>query len=312
MAARSTARPSQTRSSSSRSRSPRKGTPKGSFLPPGALPLLQRRLKQAAGLAVVTLALLLVLALLTYTEGDPSLNAAGSEEVGNLMGPFGAVISDLLLQSVGGAAMLVAVVMVAWGGRLMTSATAVSRLWMRLLTLLAAVLMGAVALQALPAANEMALPAGLGGAAGTLLLERLAALPHVLGLSAAPLETAAALTAAALTALLTAHAMGLSWQEWVATGRSLRRAGSAVGEGGVRLGRAGGEMLSSLRDRREPSLGAPEDGESAPASPKQRRPSPSAAAPAARPARQAPADLVEAPAPRAQPARRDAPRESLP
>ncbi|MGA2887783.1 MAG: DNA translocase FtsK [Terracidiphilus sp.] len=68
-------------------------------------PTRSRPLNIFLGLMLVLAALLLLLALATYHSSDPSLNTASGEAgphaVGNWIGPFGASLSDLLLQWIG-------------------------------------------------------------------------------------------------------------------------------------------------------------------------------------------------------------------
>ena len=60
---------------------------------------------RGAGLALVLAAAAALLALLTYSSDDASLNNANLRDAGNLLGPLGAVAADLLLQLFGWAAL---------------------------------------------------------------------------------------------------------------------------------------------------------------------------------------------------------------
>ncbi len=72
-------------------------------------PTKNRRLNELAGFLLFVSAALLFLALVSYSPTDPSLNTAagvasqsqGSQSANNLIGLFGAMLSDLLLQSIG-------------------------------------------------------------------------------------------------------------------------------------------------------------------------------------------------------------------
>src|SRR5215813_9987229 len=66
-------------------------------------PTKNRRLNELIGFLLLVSATLLFLALASYSPLDPSLNTAGSQAGGarNWIGLFGAVLSDLLLQSAG-------------------------------------------------------------------------------------------------------------------------------------------------------------------------------------------------------------------
>ena len=67
-------------------------------------PTKNRRLNELAGFLLFVSAVLLFLALVSYSPTDPSLNTAaslGSQSANNWIGLFGAMLSDLLLQSIG-------------------------------------------------------------------------------------------------------------------------------------------------------------------------------------------------------------------
>src|SRR5712691_9783416 len=66
-----------------------------------------RRLFEGLGAALVLASLLLLLALLTYSPGDASLDTAADSPIRNYLGRDGALIADALVQSVGLAAYLV-------------------------------------------------------------------------------------------------------------------------------------------------------------------------------------------------------------
>src|ERR1700688_4636404 len=68
--------------------------------------ILRRRLSELAGLALITLALLAAIALATWSVQDPSLSHATQTPIRNLLGFPGAIFSDLAMQLLGLAAML--------------------------------------------------------------------------------------------------------------------------------------------------------------------------------------------------------------
>jgi DNA segregation ATPase FtsK/SpoIIIE, S-DNA-T family len=73
------------------------------FLTRAFTPTKNRRLNELIGFLLLASAALLFLALASYSPADPSLNTAGSlnRSANNWIGIFGAVISDLMVQSVG-------------------------------------------------------------------------------------------------------------------------------------------------------------------------------------------------------------------
>src|SRR5215472_13479397 len=79
-----------------------------------------RRLNELVGFLMFVSAALLFLALASYSPFDPSLNTAGSltaHAARNWIGLFGALISDILLQSIGICVFMVPVMIGLLGSR---------------------------------------------------------------------------------------------------------------------------------------------------------------------------------------------------
>src|ERR1051325_1023858 len=91
---------------------------KTAILPKGGGDVLRRRMMELVGAAVAGLGVVLLLALFTYSPGDPSLNHATGRAPHNTMGVPGAYIADLLLQTFGLAIVLVPVALITWGVRM--------------------------------------------------------------------------------------------------------------------------------------------------------------------------------------------------
>ncbi|HYP02445.1 MAG TPA: DNA translocase FtsK [Pyrinomonadaceae bacterium] len=64
-------------------------------------PQRNSRRNEIIAIALFALGMLLTLCLVFFNPNDPSLNSAGQEETRNLVGPVGAYVSDVMLQSVG-------------------------------------------------------------------------------------------------------------------------------------------------------------------------------------------------------------------
>src|ERR1700710_2139531 len=124
------------------------------------------------GLALACAGLALLIALASYDPHDPSLNTASSRETRNLVGPLGAVLADLLLQSFGVAAVLPGLTMLVWAWRIV-SRRGMGSVAIRLASLLGAIPVAAAVLASLASAGAMTWPtlAGPGGASGRLLAE---------------------------------------------------------------------------------------------------------------------------------------------
>jgi S-DNA-T family DNA segregation ATPase FtsK/SpoIIIE len=130
--------------------------------------ILRRRLSEIAGLALITLALLGAIALTTWSVQDPSLSHATQTPIHNLLGFPGAIFSDLAMQLLGLAAILLLMPEALLGWRLL-SHKPIGGKW-RGLVWIAATLLAAGFASTLPRVGSWPLPTGLGGASGDALL----------------------------------------------------------------------------------------------------------------------------------------------
>jgi S-DNA-T family DNA segregation ATPase FtsK/SpoIIIE len=169
--------------------------------------ILRRRLSEIAGLALITLALLGSIALATWSVQDPSLSHATQTPVHNLLGLPGAIFSDLAMQLLGLASVMLLAPELLLGWRLL-SHRPVGEKWRALLWIVATFLAAAFA-STLPRSGAWPLPTGLGGVFGDALLHATAMVLH------APLTGMKLLTASALsgiaTALAVVLAIGIGW-----------------------------------------------------------------------------------------------------
>ena len=181
------------------------------LLPPGIGDFLRRRMFELSGLALIALAVLLVLSLITFDSTDPSLNTAGGGAVNNLLGYPGAVMSDIALQTFGLATGLIVIVLIAWGLRLMRR-QAVPRAVIRIAGLLLALMVAALTFAAIPVPDSWPLTPGLGGLVGRQISVWLAAMGDGRGVLTDPMVIG--LVAGALTLTATVWLMGFSLAEW--------------------------------------------------------------------------------------------------
>jgi S-DNA-T family DNA segregation ATPase FtsK/SpoIIIE len=165
--------------------------------------VLARRLRECCGLALVLLAILAATALATWSVHDPSLSHATTARVRNWLGVPGAIVSDLLMQLFGLAAIVVVLPLATWGWRLVTHRVLARERWRVLAWLLSAVLAAGFA-SAVPHNAAWPLPCGLGGVVGDYFLR----LPtFVVGGNLAGSQR---LTIAVLLALLTAVSLAVA------------------------------------------------------------------------------------------------------
>jgi DNA segregation ATPase FtsK/SpoIIIE, S-DNA-T family len=130
--------------------------------------ILRRRLSELAGLALITLALLAAIALATWSVQDPSLSHATQTPVRNLLGFPGAIFSDLAMQLLGLAAIMLLAPEILLGWRLL-SHRPVGEKWRGIVWILATFFAAAFA-STLPHLGSWPLPTGLGGVFGDALL----------------------------------------------------------------------------------------------------------------------------------------------
>jgi S-DNA-T family DNA segregation ATPase FtsK/SpoIIIE len=145
--------------------------PKTSILPEGGRDFLRRRMMEVVGVATAGIGLMLLMALFTYSPGDPSLNHATARPPVNLLGLPGAYVSDVLLQTFGLAIVLAPVAFITWGVR-MVRTHHLGFFGLRLSLLLLALLMMSVACVGLGDVGGAATHAGPGGLVGLALVGR--------------------------------------------------------------------------------------------------------------------------------------------
>ena len=247
------------------------------FLPQGASALFRRLAWQGGGLAVFTLGLALAAMLGSFDPQDPSWNTAAAPGRGahNMLGVFGAYVSDILLQLCGLTAWLPVLALFAWGGKMLVVGEPLQRFGLRVVLLLTGLLLLAVGLAALPAHLPFVMSGfseGMGGSAGKLLLEGLRESLRLVGLT--PLAWAVAAACAALGAVGTLSAFGLSFEEWKRFFGALSAGPRALAR--LRRGRNAApwedeEDYDEAPLRRAPSFSADEDDTPPPPAPRIRK-----------------------------------------
>ena len=186
-----------------------------------ALATLKRRLLESLGFSLLLACFLLVLALLTYDPRDPSLNTAVDAAPHNFLGYSGAVLADLLRQSLGFAAFLIPMVLLGWCFRLLLNRPLIS-LRLKVALLPVVLVLGAFALSVLDL-GTLSQEAKFGGAVGW----GLQGLLMRASLSAAALPIS--VVAAGIVGLLLLLIMGLSWRDWRDIGEGAGRNMSRIG-----------------------------------------------------------------------------------
>jgi S-DNA-T family DNA segregation ATPase FtsK/SpoIIIE len=213
------------------------------IISPGLRAQFRRRLAELGGILLGLVGLTLLVALVSYHPADPSFDTASDARALNLAGPFGAEVSDILLQGFGIAGFLPAFLLLAWAYRLGARG--------KIGFLKTRVFLGGLSLPLLAAALAMAVavipgppvawpvPAGIGGAAGMILSGAfVGAGSSVLGRVGGGLAMVFTLIMALAAA---GFALGITPGEWRSAGRKAAKAAA----GSVSGGRRGAEAVSS-------------------------------------------------------------------
>src|SRR5258708_11378404 len=92
-------------------------------LPAAIRDALAKRLRELAGLSLLSLSGVAAAALMTWSVQDPSLSHATSRAIRNIVGYPGAIFADLLMQILGLAAIMLILPVAVWGWRMLTHRT---------------------------------------------------------------------------------------------------------------------------------------------------------------------------------------------
>lgn len=231
------------------------------LLPAQVSEALKRRGWQLAGLALIALAAVSGAAILSYAPGDPSLNSATDNDPINLAGHWGAVFSDLVLQTVGYASLIAPACLAVWAAMILTHGT-LARPVGRLGWLVLAIILGAVALAGIESPTGWPLAAGLGGVAGSLAFDELSMWAGRLGIRPAADVTLWAMSSLAVAAAVIA--LGMGPRDWLNTARGAwrgMRKTYAVSRGAYGAAREFGERAQDFGGRVRGMIPSPSRGE---------------------------------------------------
>ena len=157
-------------------------------------------LARFGGICLLACVVVIWLSLVSWSVSDPSLTHATASATRNWVGPLGAIISDLLLQMLGFAAVALLIAPIAWTQELLRDRHVLSgrtKIGFYPLSILAA----AGALSAFPVAQSWPLHHGFGGVLGDGLFKLVAKTFALLNEDRAGLAAALILNAAALSTL---------------------------------------------------------------------------------------------------------------
>jgi S-DNA-T family DNA segregation ATPase FtsK/SpoIIIE len=138
-------------------------------LPAAIRESLGRRLRELAGLGLLTLAGGAAAALMTWSVQDPSLSHATSRAIHNVVGYPGAIGADLLMQILGLGSIMLILPVAVWGWRMLTHRT-FDREALRLTCWILCTVLASGFASCWPHGGAWPLPTGLGGVVGDALV----------------------------------------------------------------------------------------------------------------------------------------------
>jgi len=130
---------------------------------------LARRLRELAGLALLSLSGVAAAAIMTWSAQDPSLSHATSRAIRNIVGYPGAIGADLLMQILGLGAIMLILPVAVWGWRMLTHRT-FDHEALRIACWILCTVMAAGFASCWPHGGAWPLPTGLGGVVGDALV----------------------------------------------------------------------------------------------------------------------------------------------
>ena len=198
------------------------------ILPASARTFLSDRMSEFCGVALALVATFLLVAVISYQPGDPSLNSATNLAPANLLGHSGATIADILVQSFGYAAYLSIIGLLGWSWRIIRKQR-LSLVGWRGVALIVATVTAGIGFSSLPVADDWPLPTHMGGVAGTLIHDRSISFLAATGWPHGGLQIGIA--AAFMAVLFWIFGVGLTWREWQASGSAIRAGVLLLGHG---------------------------------------------------------------------------------
>ncbi len=138
-------------------------------LPASIREALARRLRELAGLALLSLSGVAAAALMTWSVQDPSLSHATSRSIRNIVGYPGAIAADLSMQILGLGAIMLVLPVAIWGWRMLTHRN-FDREALRIACWILCTVIAAGFASCWPHGGAWPLPTGLGGVVGDALV----------------------------------------------------------------------------------------------------------------------------------------------
>ncbi len=174
------------------------------------------RAVEALGLVLFAVAVALTLALMTHSASDPSFNTATPDAARNLLGVWGAALSDLMIQGLGMASFGLVAILAAWGWRIF-SHQGLPHIWLNAMMTVPALVALSLLFASMPLPSDWPYAVGMGGLIGDGLIATVRALPELVDFN--PPTALIGLLAVLLTATGFVFALGISRAEYVFVGQ---------------------------------------------------------------------------------------------
>ena len=162
------------RRSTKRKRSSKKKPLLLRILPESLQVFIARRFVDTFALISTLCGMFMIFSLWSYDSADPSWNSASSAqsvEIGNWMGPYGAWLADILLQTLGIGALIFGIALIAWGVRAFNRQP-LNPLWLRTVALMFSAICASIAFSQIPSDGWITHPY-MGSSAGTIILSKI-------------------------------------------------------------------------------------------------------------------------------------------
>jgi DNA segregation ATPase FtsK/SpoIIIE, S-DNA-T family len=193
------------------------GYDKARFMPAPVEERLLSGLARIGGFVLIAIVAFIAASLTTWSVTDPSLTHATGGAVSNIAGPVGAIVSDLLIQILGLASIVVLMPLMFWAIDLV-SGERVAYLRAKAVFVPLAVFLIAGGLSALPAFSSWPLHHGMGGMIGDVAVNLLSSLFALINPKQAALASGILFWSSGLSCLL--RSLGLTFQDiWLARPR---------------------------------------------------------------------------------------------
>src|SRR6195952_4038211 len=134
-------------------------------LPASIRDALAQRVREMAGLGLLSLSSVAAAALMTWSVQDPSLSHATSRSIRNIVGYPGAIGADLLMQILGLGAIMLILPIAIWGWRMLTHRS-FDREALRIGCWILCIVISAGVAGCWPPCGKWAVPGGVGGRGG--------------------------------------------------------------------------------------------------------------------------------------------------